>query len=195
MAPFRTRSDKLFAAQFEAQDDGSFTYRRSLKGAPIRVSLLERDEFVDQFAKVRQRASWGLGLGFIALVMSAIAIFPSAEAPGSDSYIYVGMGVVAVGFMIFWRWAWNAPARRLTDRPVLGQPLTRSEVRRAYLNRMNWGQFVFAGLALLIGVVWLATKVNLLEGWNRLWLIGIAAYVALIGMRVWQKWQADRLPD
>jgi hypothetical protein len=103
-----TRADKVFADQFEATGDGNFIYRHNQKGAPIKVREWERDGFVDQFVKTRKRASWGLMLGVIGLATAGFAIFGDATAAGSDSFIYVGVGVLTVAFLIFWRWAWKA---------------------------------------------------------------------------------------
>ena len=197
MAPlnYRTRADKLFADQFETTDDGAFLYRRSLKGAPIKVSLLERNEFVEQFIKMRQRAGWVLMFGLFALAISAVFIFNDADSRDAHTYMFVGAGAIVTAFLVFWRWAWSAPARLLADRQPEGPALEKIAARRAGLKRMAWEQFAFAGLAVLIGGVWLSTKVDLLAGWNRLWLVGGAAYVALLFLRIWQKWQADHIPD
>jgi hypothetical protein len=60
---------------------------------------------------------------------------------------------------------------------------------------MGWGQLVWASLVLVIGGARIASQVNLLSGWNRLWLISGSLFVALLFWRIWQKWQADRFPD
>ena len=190
-----TRADKVFADQFEALDDGNFIYRQNQRGAPIKVWALERDEFVDRFVKTRQRASWGMMLAITVVVIAELAIFDGAKAPGSDSFMYVGVGVLMVGFLIFWRWAWNAPARALVDRQPEGPALPKEVARRAGLKRMGWGQLAWAGLVVVIGGARIASQVDLLSGWNRLWLIGGALFIALLFWRIWQKWQADRCPD
>lgn len=190
-----TRADKLFADQFEATDDGNFIYRQNQKGSAINVWAWEKDKFVTGFVKARQRASWALMVGLILVAIAGVAIFGDAKAPGSDRFIYFGVGVSALGFFIFWRWAWKAPARALADRKPQGPALPKDVARRAGLKRLGWGQIAWAGLVLVIGGARIAASVDLLSGWNRLWLIGGVLLVALLCWRIWQKWQADRFPD
>jgi hypothetical protein len=197
MALFRslTRADKIFADQFEATDDGNFIYRQSQKGAPIKVWAWERDAFVDGFIKTRQRASWVLMLGMVGVAIAGFGIFGDAKAPGSDSFLYIGIGILTLGFLLFWRWAWKAPVRALADRQPQGPALAKDVASRAGLKRMSWGQFAWAGLIVVIGGARIASKVDILSGWNRLWLVGGFLYIVLLSWRIWQKWQADRFPD
>ena len=180
MALFRsyTRADKVFADQFEATDDGNFVYRLSQKGAPIKVWSWERDGFIDAFVKARKRASWGLFGGMIALSVVATAIFGAPNDTRSEVFIYIGVGLAVVGFFIFWRWAWNAPSRALADRQPQGAALPKSDARRAGLKRMSWGQFAWSGLVVVIGSAKVASEVDVFSGWNRLWLVGGALFLA-----------------
>ena len=131
----------------------------------------------------------------IALSVVATAIFGAPNDTRSEVFIYIGVGLAVVGFFIFWRWAWNAPSRALADRQPQGAALPKSDARRAGLKRMSWGQFAWSGLVVVIGSAKVASEVDVFSGWNRLWLVGGALFLGLLGWRVWQKWQADRLPD
>ena len=103
--------------------------------------------------------------------------------------------MVAAGFLVLWYWAWGVPARALADRQPLGAAFSRTEARRVALKQMKWGQFVWSGLIAVIGGAWLASKGDVLAGWNRLWLIVGALFIGLLCWRMWQKWQADRVSD
>ena len=187
------RADKVFADQFEPEADGNFVYRRNRSGPAIRVWPHERDQFVDDFVTARTWAGRAMSVALIVLVLAATVIFSNANSPDVDLFIGIGVVIIAVGFAGFWRWAWAAPARALAGRPQLAPQLEKSAARRENLRRMNWGQFVWSSLVLLIGEVWVATKIDLLAGWHRLILLAGVVCFALIFWRMWQKWQADRL--
>ena len=121
--------------------------------------------------------------------------FGDAKAVGADSFTYAGVGILSAAFLIFWRYAWRAPARALADRQPIGPALPKEVARRAALRRMSWGQFAWAGLVMVIGGARLSLNTNLLSGANRLWLIAGAGYVAVILWRMRQKLQADRFSE
>ncbi len=51
------RVRQMFADQFEPDAQG-FVYRKSMKGAPIRVSAVERDRYIATFNRYTRYASW-----------------------------------------------------------------------------------------------------------------------------------------
>lgn len=187
-----SRADKLFADQFELTDDGNFLYRRNRSGPAIKVWPHERDEFVNDFITARTWGTRGMIAAVIVLVVSAVAIFTDANSPSSDEFIWIGSGIIVAGFTVFLKWMWKAPTRALAERQQLAPKLEKVVARQANLQRMKWGQFAWAGIMLLIGGVWIATKINLLAGWHRLILLAGFLYLVLLVLRMWQKWEVER---
>ena len=187
-----SRADHVFSEQFEALGDGNYVYRYNRSGVAKKVSSAERTAFIDGFSKARRRASWGLVVGVLATALVLTAVFGSTDDTAIATSAYLGGGLASVGFIIFWRWAWKAPARALADRQCESPALAKGEARRAAFRRMTWGQVAFSGLVTIIGSAWLASNVDVFSGWNRVGLIGIFMLVGINCWRIWQKLQADR---
>ncbi|MXP29602.1 hypothetical protein GRI58_12320 [Porphyrobacter algicida] len=190
-----TRADKVFADQFEPTDGGDFIYRRNRSGPAVKVTPHERDQFVDHFVAARTWAGRGLMAAMIALAVLGATLFSDTKSSNFEQFLWISMSVAVVGFLIVWKWAWNAPARTLAERPQIAPPIEKLKARQASLRRMKWGQFIWAGIAVTIGGVWLATKIDLMAGWHPIILVAGALYIGLAILRVCQKWQADHVPD
>nr|WP_314470455.1 hypothetical protein [uncultured Sphingomonas sp.] len=188
------RVRELFADQFEP-DGQDFIYRKSMKGAPIRVSQSERDVFLADFKRRLRYATWGI-LPAVLLLISALVVFvPDTDAPSSDLYIYLGVGIIIVFFMVPYYWAWNAPARELERRPTLGAARSRAEVRQVMLARMSYGQLAIGVGAMAALLFKVSEDTDLFHGWGRLWLVFAVVMVAGIAFQAFRKWRFDRAND
>jgi hypothetical protein len=67
------RARQAFADQFE-QDGSGFVYRRSQKGAAIRVSAEEHDRFIGEFNSNLRRANWIIYVGLTLVLGGIIAL-------------------------------------------------------------------------------------------------------------------------
>jgi hypothetical protein len=186
-----TRADQLFADQFEPAADESFVYRKNRKGVPIRVSATERDAFIERFLKARRRAQWVLFFAIFLMIGIGVFLFEDQNSIQAEIFLYAGTGGLTALFLVAWRWAWAEPSRALAEREPMGPALEKSAARSAVLRRTSWGQFAFSGLVAIVGGAWLSTKVDLLSGWNRLWLLVGVLYVGMLALRIWQKWQVE----
>jgi hypothetical protein len=77
------RVRQAFADQFS--DDGhNFIYRRYQKGAPVRVSRLERDEFVAVFNRRISYAMWSTFPATVGLILLLVWLIPDADSPAAQ---------------------------------------------------------------------------------------------------------------
>jgi hypothetical protein len=180
----------LFDAQFEP-DGADYLYRKSMKGAPIRVSAAERDAFVAAVRRIFPRMVWGFVAATVVgiVVLALLSIDRDGEA--SSLYIYGLVAALVCAFGGLCWWVWNAPARALDRRVAVGPERTRAEARRLALARMTWGQLAAGAGATAFGWWHLVADRDITTGWNRLWLIGGVVLAGLLAWRAVQKWQME----
>jgi uncharacterized membrane protein len=185
------RVQEMFADQFEPDGD-DFLYRRSMKGAPIRVSRAERDAFLADFGKRFKYAKWAIVPATLLLIGLLVVFLPDADGPSFELFIYIGTGLIIASFMIGHYWAWNAPARQLVRRPELGKARPRAEMRRIMLARMTYRQLATAaaGMAALLFMV--SEDTDLLHGWGRFWLGFSAVVFGGVAFQAFRKWRFDK---
>lgn len=182
------RVRQLFADQF-SPDTGGFIYRKNQKGAPIRISDLERDDFLATFNRRIRYAAWSIVPATIGLILILFLLFPETDSPEAQIAIWVGVAAMLAPFMVIYRWAWNAPARELQRRTPEGAELTKEEARELAFSKITYGNLM---LAALIGL-WLiwdsSTKVDVFHGWGVVWLVFGIALIALAGIQALRKWR------
>ena len=184
------RVREMFADQFEP-DGGDFLYRKSMKGAPIRVSGAERDAFLEVFKRRLKYVTWGIFPATIILIVLLVVLVPDADSRSSDIFIYFGIGLIIAVFMIGYYWAWNTPARELVRRPVLGEARSRAEVGRIMLAKMTYGQLAI-GLGAMAALLFKVSEdTDIYHGWGRLWLGFAAVIVVGILFQAFRKWRFD----
>lgn len=175
---------QLFADQFEAEDD-HYLYRKSMKGAPIRVSAAERDRYIKLYNKFAQFSSRLIFWGTIALIATSVLTnFP-------DGYVFGGIALIIVAAVVSTLWARNIPARELRGRGTVGEAKSRTEVQALHLARITYGELALPFLAGVPVLFWLSKKVDLLHGWGRLWLALIVLLFILTSIRALQKWRFE----
>jgi len=181
---------QMFADQFEPDGD-DFLYRKSLKGAPIRVSASERDRYVATFNRHMKYRFWGIGGGMAVVCTAAIFIAVQTGTKVWDAAIYAGVGLIGVAFMADYFWAWNLPARELRLRPTVGDARSRAQMRQLLLARMTYGQIAGgAGFAVfLLARLWI--QKDMLSGWNILWAVLAVFMLAATAIQAFRKWRLD----
>lgn len=184
------RVHQLFADQFEADGSG-FLYRKSMKGAAVRVTAAERDGFIATFQRRVRYASWLIILATLLLIGLLVLLVP-VDGPSADTAVWVGLAVILVPFLFAFYWAWNAPARELERRPHMGEVRTRAEVRRLMLAKMTYGQLGLAAVGALILVWNVSAKSDVLHGWGIVWLVLAGVLIVGLAFQAFRKWKQER---
>jgi hypothetical protein len=194
LAP-QSLSDQFFLKRFEPDGD-EFIFRPNLRAPGIRVTREERDQF---FADFKRWNRWGTWV-FAAAICIAIAgyIFATVslhfEVPGTAQLAIeiVFFGAVTLAFLAYTLWVQKAVQRALKNRPCAVPGRSKEEARRAHFKQLTWSQI--GGLAALFVAMQLrmAARNNLLEGWNRLWLLFDAVVLAFLAAAAFRKWRYDR---
>lgn len=182
---------ELFAEQFEAEA-GGFIYRKSSKGAAIRVSAGERDAFVATFITKLRYAVLGTVVGILLFIGFLVLVVPEGDSSVYQTAIYAGVtGIMALFLAAYYR-AWNEPMRHLERRPIAGEALTREEARRMALAKISYGHLAIVALG-GFAVLWNASaKHDVLHGWGVLWPVFAGFLVILAGVQAFRKWLSER---
>lgn len=178
---------KIFADQFEPDGDG-FLYRKSGRGAPIRVTAAERDRFVGDFNRRFRYVVWGSAGAMMAAILLLLA-FEAELTPIFHGYEIVIAPVLGILLIVIAnRKTYDAPARELRHRHPVGFERSRDEVRRRALARVNW-RFL-AGMA-IFGAVYFASHVpksGFDSGWGAMWIAGAVFYFGAMIGAAYRKW-------
>jgi hypothetical protein len=134
--PHFDRIRKMFVDQFEPDGDG-FLYRKSLKGAPVRVSFAERDDFITSFNRRLRYSTWSIFPATLVLIGLLVWLVPDADSAAAKVAMYVGIGLILIPFLGGYYWAWNAPSRELRGRSPEGAALSKEEVKRLKFSLMT----------------------------------------------------------
>jgi hypothetical protein len=190
---FRSRDHvrRAFEDQFEPDGDG-FLYRKSMRGAPVRVSAAEREAFVAAFVRARRRLTWEMFGETLLLMLGFASLSVATGRDLPEGLFYAGMGALIALWFVLWLRNQSAPARALERRAPVGRDRSRAEMRRLAAERMGWGTIAASGLLLpLLAFGWASdARPGSFEHW--LWLAAVplsAGGAALIARR---KWQAGR---
>jgi hypothetical protein len=182
---------QLFADQFES-DGENFIYRKSLKGPPIRVTSAERETYIDRFNRSLRYSSWGVGLGTLVVLASAVWMSVQSGSDPSDAYVYIGLGALVAVYLVYYFWAWGAPARELARRPALGDARSRAEVRRLMFLRLSYGKLATAAFGGIFLVFSISGRQDVFSGWGRLWLLFAGGLIPLAGIQAFRKWRFEK---
>ena len=183
-----------YARQF-APDGGDYLYRKNQREAPVRVTAAERDAFVEDFERATK---WTLPL-LLAGMLLASFVGVVIAVTWSDAYqipMMIG-GLALVTGLYFWvvTRAWNAAARAVAGRPVLGARRADEEWKRVQLGALSYKWMAFIAL---FGVYQVASSfldpnrlVPLLDTLRLVVGIGMLAVVAVQGFRKYRVERAD----
>ena len=187
MSPNLERVRQLFADQFEA-DGADFLYRKSMKGAPIRITSQERDNFVAAFNRRVRYAIWSVIPTMPLLIIVLALQFPEADSPAAQAPMYIGLALILAPILLIFLWAWYAPARELSGRPAVGEARTREDVRQRMFAKLTYGQLAIAAASAPLLIWKISAKNDVWHGWGILWLVFAALIVAMAGAQAVRKW-------
>ena len=139
------RLRQTFADQFSVGEQGLF-YHKYQRGAPIRVSHSERDEFVAAFNKRIRYATWSIFPPTVGLILLLVWLTPDADSAIAQIAMWGGIAAILLPFMAIYYWAWNAPSRELERRTPEGPALTKEEARAVAFSKITYGQLLIAAL-------------------------------------------------
>ncbi len=169
---------RTFQDQF-SNDSHGFVYRKGQKGVPIRVSELERDDFIATFNKRIRYAAWSIFPATVILILLLVWLLPDIKSPIASVAIWVGLGAILGPFMAIFYWAWNAPARELQRRTPEGSGLTKDEARALAFSKITYGRLALAAV-MGLGLVF--------RGGGLVWLVFGGILVALAAIQAIRKW-------
>lgn len=181
----------MFADQFEA-DRNTFLYRKSMKGPPIRVSQVERDQFVEAFNERLRYAAWSIFPATAALIGLLVWFIPDVDSTAGTIAVYVGISLILAPFLVVFYWAWNSPARELARRPKEGAARSGEEVRKLMFSKISYGQLGFAALAALALVWKVSAHTDVLHGWGLLWPAIAALMIVALAVQAFRKWRIEQ---
>lgn len=185
------RVRQIFSDQF-TRDAHGYVYRKSQKGAQLRVSETERDDFIVAFNRRIHYSTWGIFPGTILLILLLAWLIPDSNSPEATLAIWIGLGTILVPFLAFFYWSWNAPARELQGRTPESAELTASEARALGFSKITYGQLGLAA-AMGVGLVWKQSlETDVLHGWGVIWLIMGGGLVLLSAVQTFRKWRFHR---
>jgi hypothetical protein len=190
--PFNFESaHKLFADQFKA-DGADFLYRKSSKGAAIRVSAAERDRFVADYKRHYRWFFWGMMVAMLALVFGWAFLAANADDAANTGMMIVGVFVLMVPFMAGLMWIWGAPARALQRRAAAAPALSAKEARDLHFSKISYGQL---GLGLVLIPLLLLRAWDgpgSFDGWGMVWPLLTGGLFVLIVVQAVRKYLHER---
>jgi hypothetical protein len=182
------RLRQAFADQFSSDEHG-FVYRKYQKGAPIRVSEIERDRFVATYAKRLRYAMWSLVPTTVGLILLLAWLISEADGPVAQIAAWVALAAMLVPFTAYSLWAWSAPSRELQRRTPAGPALTTEEARALGLSKITYGQLSLAAI-MGVGLIWkMSIKSDVFHGSGLVWLLSGAVLTILAGVQALRKWR------
>lgn len=184
------RVRQTFAEQFEA-DGNELFYRKHGRGRSILVTEAERDSFVADFGRRLRYAIWAVAFLTISLVVLPIFFAPAARI-ASTQLIWLGTGFAVLASFLVTRWAWNAPARELRSRISSAPARSRDEVRRIAFGKLTYGSLASAAIGAISVPYVMSSRVDVLHGWGRLWLVVAGALILLVAVQALRKWNHER---
>ena len=185
------RVRELFSDQFEP-DGVDFVYRKGLKGAAIRVTRAERDQFISAFYRKIRFATWLIIPATFILIAALVVFVPNADGSQAQLASLAGVALIIAIFLPSYLWAWNAPARELERRPSESGPLTREKVRQVMYARMTYGQLAIAAASGPLLVWKVSAKNDVLHGWGVLWLAFAGLLILGAVVQAVRKWLFER---
>jgi hypothetical protein len=178
--------NKEFFHRFEPDGD-DYLFRRKLTAPGYRVAAAERDRMVAQF---NRRFTWLSLMGpiLLLLVLAAATRVFGRYGAGWQKLAILATFAIWLGLygVLFYR-IWSAPVRAVRGQAPVDQGRSKMHAQRLALIRLTWGQLAGAAIAVPVMLLTVGAKVNLLVGWNRLWLVLAAALAAGIAVQAVQK--------
>lgn len=176
--------EEIFLRQFDQEGD-RILYRKHGRGAPIPVSLEERESFRAQYRQASVRMIWSAVLLTLIAIALGMVIAPEFldEGPGIMIITLSAVGAISV---LSIRNS-TAPARALERRSPVGNELTAEEWQSKHFAATSWPLLGSIFALSTIVCVWLGTRSGFRDSSDYLWLIG-SGVMSLLGARaLWLK--------
>jgi hypothetical protein len=185
------KARQIFADQF-VNDGNGYIYRKSSKGAPVRVTEAERDEFVANFSRWLKYTSWGLLVSMLAVIAGLFLAGADLDKASGQTAMYASMGLLIAIFLGAYFWAWSMPVRALSRRATLGSPLSKNEVRALAFTKITYPQLALAaGMAVLI-LLRVSERYDIFHGWGIIWLMMAITLIIAAMVQAVRKWLFER---
>lgn len=180
-----------FADQFSS-DGHSYIYRKNQTGVPIRVSELERDDFIAAFNKRVRYAIWSIIVAIVGLCLLVAWLIPDIDSVAGQIAIWGGIiASLSLCLVAFYR-TWGAPSRALERRAPEGAALSKEDARALALSKITYGQLALFAL-IGVGFAWdMSAKVDVPHGWEMAWPVVGVVPVLLAGVQAIRKWRLRR---
>jgi len=185
------KARQIFSEQFVREGD-DYIYRKSSKGAPVRVTAAERDGFIGRFHIWLRYASWGMLAGMLIIIMGLVLAGVDLDTTSGQAAMYVSLGFTVSAFMGAYFWAWNMPMREIGHRPILGSPLSKSEARAVAFAKITYGQLAFAAGMGVLMLFRVSDRYDIFHGWGVLWLIFSIVIILAAAAQAVRKWLFER---
>lgn len=185
------RLRQAFADQFSDGGQG-LIYRKYQKGAPVRVSELERDRFIAAFKKRTRYAIWSTFPATVGLILLLVWLSPDSDSPTGQIAMWAGIVAIILPFIAIFLWAWGAPSRELARRIPEGPALSKEEALALAFSKISYGQLALAALIGVGLVCKMATKIDVFHGMGLIWLISGGTLVVFAGVQALRKWRLSQ---
>ena len=183
--------EELFAARFEPEGE-SYLYRSGPKTAPIRVSVSERNDFIETYRNSLRTTYWiSIAAGVLLLAVLAAYVAISGYDTGDGWLVASAIFTVLPAAGLF-QWQFYAPARQLKGRTPSGEGRSSSEARRRAYAQYSYANSIATACigSGIIGVRLL--RHDSFDGWNILYLIAGIGLVLAAAVQAFLKWKITR---
>lgn len=181
--------EEIFLRQFEEEGD-RLVYRKHGRGAPIPVSVEEREAFRVQYRKASRRMIWGAVILTVVGITVGVTVAPQFidEGPGIVIISLVTIGSIA---LLSVRNS-TAPARALERRSPVGSELSKDEWRSRHFATTSWPLLVSIFLISSVICVSLLVRAEFEEWSDYLWSFGSGIFSILGARALWLKYRLAR---
>jgi hypothetical protein len=176
-----------FEAQFEADGEGRYLYRRNQKGEPIPVSAEERERFIRQYALRIRFIMAGMMVALFASLGLVVWWTVATQSNLSEitlTAVILGIATVAIALMY---WVRGAPARELDGRTAVGRERSTEEMRA----KISYGQLAAGAAFGLFIVLNRALREGVHSGSFKFWLGLGVLLVVVSAIQAFRKWRFE----
>lgn len=180
----------MFEARFEAAD-GGYIFRPSPKSPGYWTSRAGRDEALKTFVQRTLAVTWGGMIVLFGAMGLAAWLLPEPMKQPDAATTWILPLLFTPIYGLAFLWAWRSAVHPITRNGPVRAALAGAEARRAVFARIGWAQL--AGAAIAVGaMLWsMSHRLDLLAGWNRLWLAGAGLVWLGIAAQAFRKWRAE----
>lgn len=184
--------EEIFLRQFEQEGD-RFLYRKHGRGAPIPVSVEEKEEFRLNYRKATGRMLWGAVASVTLAISLGVMIAPKFVDEGYGIMIICLAMIGGIAFLSV-RHS-TAPARALERRTPVGNELSRDEWQAKHFSTTSWPLLGSIFLISTVVCVSILTGSETLEWSDHFWAVGSGMLSVLGARALWLKYRLAQGPN